>query len=366
MKFKGLSSHDHGSSEFTGVLLVNLGTPAAPTSAAVGRYLAEFLSDPRVVELPRALWLPVLYGVILPFRSPRSARAYASIWGPQGSPLRVFSEQLTEDLGQQLRQLGCRARVALAMRYGSPSIGAVLDEWREQGLRRLLVLPLYPQYSATTTASVFDAVQRELSTWRWTPELRWINDYYQEPGWVAAVAERVREFRASNGGSDHLLFSFHGLPQRSLALGDPYFCQCQASARRIASRLGLGAEQWSISFQSRVGKQVWLQPYTEPHLAELAQRGLKRVDVVCPGFAVDCLETLEEIAERATEHFVASGGERLRYVPALNAESSHVQLLARLIQRHGQGWPGLDARASDLAEPGRQQRRAEYQGPQSS
>lgn len=364
MTFKGLTSQQHSADEFTGVLLVNLGTPDAPTTSAVRRYLREFLSDPRVVELPRVLWLPLLYGIILPFRSPRSARAYASIWGAEGSPLRVFSEHLTEDVSQHLRRLGCRVRVGLAMRYGSPSISSVLHQWREDGLRRLLVLPLYPQYSATTSASVLDAVTDELKTWRWTPELRWINDYYQEPGWVAAVAERVREYQASNGAADHLLFSFHGLPQSNLTKGDPYFCQCHASARRIAARLGLADGSWSLSFQSRVGKQTWLQPYTEPHLAELAQNGAKRVDVVCPGFAVDCLETLEEIAERAAEHFIASGGERLRYVPALNAEASHVQLLARLIQRHGQGWPGLDPKVGESAEPGRQQRVSQYQGPQ--
>ncbi|WP_225444614.1 ferrochelatase [Pseudomarimonas arenosa] len=359
-----MTSPQHATDEFTGVLLVNLGTPEAPTPAAVRRYLAEFLSDPRVVELPRAVWLPLLYGVILPFRSPRSARAYASIWTPQGSPLRVFSQQLAEDLDQHLARLGCRVRLALAMRYGAPSIASVLDQWRDAGLRRLLVLPLYPQYSATTSASVFDAVMDQLKTWRWTPELRWINDYYQEPGWIAAVAERIREFRASNGAGQHLLFSFHGLPQRNLIQGDPYFCQCQASARRIATRLGLAEGHWSISFQSRVGKQVWLQPYTETHLADLASKGIKQVDVVCPGFAVDCLETLEEIAERAAEHFLASGGEQLRYVPALNAEASHVQLLGRLIQRHGRGWPGLDTATAELAEPGREQRVAAYRGPQ--
>lgn len=366
MTFKGISPYEHGLDEQTGVLLVNLGTPDAPTSGAVRRYLREFLSDPRVIELPRLLWLPLLYGVILPFRSPRSARAYASIWTAQGSPLRLFSERLSEGVAEQLRQQGFRARVGLAMRYGQPSIGSVLDQWRQDGLRRLLVVPLYPQYSATTSASVFDELTAQLRQWRWTPELRWINDYYQEPDWVAAVADRVAEYRASNGSAGHLVFSFHGLPQRNLAQGDPYFCQCHASARRIAARLGLADQAWSLSFQSRVGKQVWLQPYTEPHLAELASKGVKQVDVVCPGFAVDCLETLEEIAERAAEHYLASGGERLRYIPALNAEASHLRLMTRLARRHGQGWPGLDARVADHGEPGRALRFARYDGPQAT
>jgi ferrochelatase len=340
--YLGSADHVHGSAERCAVLLVNLGTPSAPDTSATRRYLAEFLSDPRVIELPRVVWLPILHGVILPFRSGRSAHAYRSIWLPEGSPLRVHSEGLARGLAQAFETSGLAVTVRLAMRYGEPSIPSVLRQLQREGLRRLIVLPLYPQYSATTTASVFDAVSAELARWRWAPEMRTVADYCHEPGWLDAVAASIRDHWQANGRGERLLFSFHGIPKRYLLAGDPYFCQCQFSARAIASRLGLDRSEWQISFQSRVGREEWLRPYTDETLKSLAREGLRRLDVVCPGFAVDCLETLEEIAMQNAEAFVVAGGERLSYVPALNAQAAHVGALEALVRRHGAGWPEFD------------------------
>jgi ferrochelatase len=327
----------HGLPERTAVLLVNLGTPDAPTPKAVRRYLAEFLSDPRVIELPRWLWLPLLYGVILPFRARRSAHAYQAIWTARGSPLSFFTADLAEAVGAQIPR---SVDVAWAMRYGTPSIPDVLAQLAADGaLRRLLVLPLYPQYSATTTASVADAVHAELGRWRWPPEVRVVGDYWQEPGWLDAIAERIRLHWREHGRGERLLFSFHGIPRRCLLEGDPYFCHCQGSARRIAERLGLSDGEWQVTFQSRVGREEWLRPYTDETLKELAAGGVRRVDVVCPGFAVDCLETLEEIAMQNRDAFIAAGGNELTYVPALNADTSHAKALSAVIARHAQGWP---------------------------
>jgi ferrochelatase len=339
----------HARPERCAVLLVNLGTPQAPTPGAVRTYLAEFLSDPRVIELPRWLWLPILYGAILPLRSRRSARAYAEVWGERGSPLAVHTADLA---GAVDRAIGTSVQVAWAMRYGQPSIASVLRRLNEdQGLRRLLVLPLYPQYSASTTASVFDAVTAELGRWRWPPELRLINEYWKHEAWLDAVVQSVRDHWQAHGRGERLLFSFHGIPKRYFLAGDPYFCQCQGSARRIAERLDLAADQWQLSFQSRVGREEWLRPYTDQTVEALARSGVRRLDVVCPGFAVDCLETLEEIAMQNRDAFLAAGGEQLAYVPALNAGAGHAAALAALARRHGQGWPEFEPdRAPDQAE----------------
>ena len=327
-------SHSAGRSA---VLLVNLGTPDAPTPGAVRRYLREFLSDPRVVEQPRWLWLPILYGAILPLRSRRSAHAYASVWNDRGSPLAWHSRDLAEAVQAQLP---ADLDVALAMRYGNPSIRQVLRQLDADGrLRRLLVLPLYPQYSATTTASVFDAVACELSTWRRLPALRFVDDYWSLPGWQAAIADSVHRHWQAQGRGDHLLLSFHGIPQRYVNAGDPYLGQCRGSAEAITGRLGLAADAWSMAFKSRVGREPWLQPYTDERIAELARSGVRRLDVVCPGFAADCLETLEEIAMEYRDLFLAAGGERLDYVPALNADAGHADALAGLVRAHCGDWP---------------------------
>lgn len=332
----------HGQASRTGVLVANLGTPDAPTPAAVRRYLAEFLADPRVVELPRMLWWPLLHGVILRVRPRRSAHAYQQIWTEAGSPLLTGTRALAAALQQTLAELLPEPPVvAVGMNYGNPSIPAALAELRARQVRRLLVLPLYPQYSATTTASSFDRVSAELRRWRWLPELRFINDYHAEPGYIAALAESLTERFAATGTPEHLLFSFHGLPRSYFDAGDPYYCQCQATARLVAERLTLPATGWSVAFQSRVGRQRWLEPYTERRLAELAAQG-RRIAVVCPGFAVDCLETLEEIAMRGRGAFLAAGGAAFDYVPALNERPAHANSLAALVARHCRGWPGAE------------------------
>ena len=319
-----------GISPETGILLVNLGTPAAPTTPAVRRYLREFLSDRRVVDVSPWLWQPILNLAILPIRSPRSAKAYSEIWGQDGSPLLVQSQRLARRLGERLP----KCHVQLAMRYGEPSIASAMDQFEQAGVERLIVLPLYPQYSRSTTASVLDAVAQALAQRYWMPALRFIRDYYRQPGWTRAIARQIAGFQSEHGQPDHLLFSLHGLPESFLQKGDPYFCQCHASVRTIAEHLGLHQSEFSLAFQSRVGRQQWLKPYTEDRLAQLAGQGCKHLQVVCPGFAVDCLETLEEVAIRGRETFLDAGGERLDYIPALNADDAHVDLLAGLIRQH--------------------------------
>jgi protoporphyrin/coproporphyrin ferrochelatase len=367
MPYQGLSDHRHGSPTRCGVLLVNLGTPDAPEPGAVRRYLAEFLADPRVIEVPRLVWLPLLHGVILPLRSRRSAHAYGTVWQPEGSPLRLLSEALTSAVQAAMSADGGTVEVRLAMRYGTPSIQSVLDDWIRSGLRRLLVVPLYPQFSATTTATVFDAVHAALGRWRWPPELRQVNDYFSEAGWAAAVAASIREHWQQHGRADRLLMSFHGIPKRYLLAGDPYFCQCQASARRIAAALDLADSEWQLSFQSRVGREEWLRPYTDETVKALPAQGVRTLDVVCPGFAVDCLETLEEMAMQNAEAFRAAGGESLRYIPALNSRADHVATLTSLLRRHGQGWPEFDGPDAVARERERSQAEAvhrdAYRGP---
>ena len=327
------------------VVLVNLGTPTSPNASSLRRYLREFLSDPRVIELPRLLWLPILYGVILPLRAGRSAAAYRRIWTAEGSPLRVLSERLTRAVGALLQATTPGIAVRLAMRYGEPSVATVLRELRASGLRRVILMPLYPQYSASTAASVFDAAIDELRTWRHIPELRFITDYHAEPGWIDAVAASIRKHWATHPRGEKLLFSFHGIPQRYVRNGDPYDDQCRASAAAIAAQLGLADDAWLLCFQSRVGREPWLQPYTDETVKALGAAGVQSIDVVCPGFAVDCLETLEEISMQNAEFFEAAGGKHLRYIPALNDAPEHVAALARLIRRHGAGWPEFDADA---------------------
>ena len=318
----------------TGVLLVNLGTPDAPTPAAVRRYLAEFLHDHRVVDLTRWLWCPVLHFIILPLRSPKVAKNYASIWTPEGSPLLALSQRLTDGVAGALPGVDVR----LAMRYGNPSVASVLQQMDADGCTRILVLPLYPQYAAATAASSHDAVMREVMRWRRQPELRLIQDYHRDAGWVAAMAASVRAHWAANGRGDRLLMSFHGIPQRFVAGGDPYAAQCRASAEAIAAALGLGETDWALTFQSRFGREPWLQPYTDKTLEQWGRDNVGTVDVICPGFAVDCLETLEEIAVENAHAFVEAGGTALRYVPALNHDAAHVDALAALLRRHLAGW----------------------------
>ncbi len=303
---------------------MNLGTPAAPTAAAVRRYLAEFLSDRRVVALTPWLWWPLLYGVILPLRAPRVAKLYAQVWMTDGSPLAVHTARLAQAVQRQLPEL----RVAHAMRYGEPALAKGLRALRDAGARRVLVLPLYPQYSTTTTASVADVAATVEGV-----DVQVVPDYHDDAGWVAAVADSVRAHWEAHGRGERLLFSFHGIPQRLVDAGDPYQAQSRASVAAIAAALRLRDEDWLLTFQSRFGREPWLQPYTDQTLRALAEAGVRRVDVVCPGFAVDCLETLEEIAQQNAALFRAHGGEALRYIPCLNDAPEHAEALAMLARR---------------------------------
>ena len=312
-----------------GVLLCNLGTPAAPTAEAIRPWLEQFLHDYRIVDLTRWIWCPILHFVILPLRPRRLAHAYASIWTPEGSPLLKYSREQQSGL-QAL--LGAGTPVAIGMRYGEPSIAAGLAQLAAQGAQRIVVLPLYPQYSHTTTASVEDAVQAALPALRPLPQIAWVRDYHEHPAYIEALAASVREHWLRHGRGDHLLLSLHGIPQRYSDAGDPYAQQCERTAQRLAEALGLQSGEWTLAYQSRVGRAAWLQPYTDVVIPQLAARGIKRLDTLCPGFSVDCLETLEEVAIRYGELFVASGGESLRYIPALNANPAHVALMRALVQ----------------------------------
>lgn len=312
----------------TAVLLVNLGTPQAPTPRAVRRYLAEFLHDHRVVQLTRWLWCPLLHGVILPLRGPKVARKYAAIWLQDGSPLAVHTRRLAAAMQQCLPQV----RVTHAMRYGEPALARTLAQLRDDGARKVLVLPLYPQYSTTTTASVADVLARDSGL-----ETRMIQDYHADPGWIAAIADSIRAHWQGNGRGEHLLLSFHGIPQRLVDGGDPYARQCAASAGAIATALDLADDAWTLSYQSRFGRERWLQPSTVQMLDALAARGVRTLDVACPGFAVDCLETLEEIAMMLAERFADNGGE-LHYIPCLNDAPAHADALAALVQRELAAW----------------------------
>ena len=323
-----------------GVLVVNLGTPDSPTTTAVRRYLRQFLWDPRVIEYPRALWWLILNGVVLLVRPSRSAHAYQQVWTERGSPLLFHSQDLVTAVRTILTgRMSGAVHVELAMTYGNPSIDVSLDKLHAAGARRIVVLPLYPQYSGTTTAAVFDAVAAVLAERRWIPEMRFVNQYHDATGFVAAHADNIRKYWQQHGRGDSLLFSFHGVPKSTILNGDPYHCQCLKSARLIALALELDENDWSVAFQSRVGREEWLQPYTEEVLGKLGGKQMSHVDVVCPGFAVDCLETLEEIALRYAKLFIDAGGGVLHYIPALNACEDHVAFLAGLIEKHASGWP---------------------------
>ena len=321
-----------------GVLLVNLGTPEAPTAKALRPWLRQFLSDPRVVELPRLLWQPILNGIILTTRPASSAKKYASIWTPEGSPLRVHTERLAALLDNSLNQEHSNIIVAWAMRYGTPSIIDTLSDLRARGACRILVVPLYPQFAGSTTASALDEVARAMHVWRNLPELRFIRSFHDDPGYIAALAASVREHWASHGQGDCLVASFHGQPAHTDELGDPYRAECLTTAHLLREALALPPEALRVTFQSRFGRSKWLEPYTQPTLESLAASGLKRVDVICPGFAADCLETLEEIAVMCRDAFLARGGEAFHTIPCLNTRPEWVAALDGLIRRYLGGW----------------------------
>ena len=357
MKYLGEPDYQHGSPSHVGVLITNLGTPDAPTPKALRRYLKQFLWDPRVVEVPRPLWWLILNGVILNIRPRRSAAKYATVWTNEGSPLLVIAQRQAEGIRKRLAKLAPDPMpVAVGMRYGNPSIPDALNELRQQGVRKLVVLPLYPQFSASTTASTLDAVAEELRGWRWTPDLHFIAGYERENGYINALAASVQEHWDQNGRAEQLMISFHGVPKRYLLAGDPYHCLCHATGFQLAQALGLEEGQWQVTFQSRFGREEWLRPYTDETLKALAGKGVRSVDVVCPGFSADCLETIEEIGDENRENFLEAGGEHFSYIPALNDRPDHLDFLTDLVLRHARPWldtldndPGKLAQARERA-----------------
>ena len=348
MHYHGLPATRHAQTDCVGVLVVNLGTPSAPTAPAVRRYLRQFLMDPRVIELPRVLWWCLLNFIILPIRGFRSAANYRKVWTDAGSPLMQISTSLTQGIQRELDAGAGKFVVQMAMSYGAPAIQTGLQALMASGAKRLLVLPLYPQYSGTTTGSVFDGVSSALQAHRWVPDFRFISQYFERPDYIAALAESVRAHWATHGRADLLLLSFHGIPKRYFANGDLYHCHCYGTARRLREALALTQDELQVSFQSRVGREEWLRPYTDEVIKALPAKGVKTLDVICPGFAVDCLETLEEIAGENAEYFHHAGGTRLRYIPALNDSAVHAQLLANLLREHAQGWPEASLDSSAL------------------
>jgi protoporphyrin/coproporphyrin ferrochelatase len=340
---------NHGAPRRTAILLVNLGTPEAPTAVALRPYLKQFLWDPRVVEIPRPVWWLILNLFVLTLRPGKSAAKYAKIWMAEGSPLKVHTERQAKLLKGWLGEAGTPdLAVAWAMRYGQPSIASVLDRFKHDGVERVLVVPLYPQYAASSTASVMDDVADWIKRSRNPLEFRFIKNFHDHPGYIAAVAATVKEHWASKGRPDKLVMSFHGLPRRSLDLGDPYYCECLKTGRLLAEALGLEQDRFLITFQSRFGKAEWLQPYTQPTLEKLGAGGTARVDVICPGFVADCLETLEEIALECKAAFLSSGGKEFHYIPCVNERSDWIAALGDLVSAHLSGWP-LAARSDPAA-----------------
>ena len=341
MPYRKEPPYTHGTLPKTAIVLVNLGTPDAPTASAVRRYLKEFLWDPRVVEIPRAIWWLILNLVILPFRSSKSAAKYASIWSAEGSPLKVHTAKQAMLLRGALGERGHKVTVVMAMRYGSPSLPEVLAQLQGEHCDRVAILPAYPQYSGTTTASINDAVFAHYTTVRNVPELRVVRNYHDHPGYIKALRASVLAHWQANGRGDKLVMSFHGVPKRPLLLGDPYHCECHKTARLLAAELGLNEGQYLVTFQSRFGKAEWLQPYTAPTLQQLARDGIKRVDLICPGFTSDCLETLEEISIEARHDFLHAGGEQFSYIACLNENPAWIAGLADIAEQHLLGWPTL-------------------------
>lgn len=340
MRYKTEPSYAHGTAEKTAVLLINLGTPEAPTAAAVKPYLREFLSDSRVVEISKLLWWLILNGIILNTRPKKSAAKYASIWMPEGSPLKVHTERqatlLQGYLGEKTK--GTSVVVDYAMRYGNPSIPDALARLKAQNCQRILLVPLYPQYAASATATALDAVFAELQKMRNIPAVRSIKHFHDDPAYIKATAQNIRDYWTLHGRPDKLLMSFHGVPHYTLDKGDPYHCECLKSGRLIAEELGLSKEQYAISFQSRFGKAEWIKPYTTATLKELGNQNTRRVDVVCPGFVADCLETLEEIAQEGREDFQHAGGGEYHYIPCLNERPDWIHALTELVLDNLHGW----------------------------
>ena len=339
MKYIGSKNFDHGTRPRVGVLITNLGTPDAADSKALRKYLRQFLWDPRVVEIPRPVWWLILHGIILRIRPSRSAANYRKIWTERGSPLMFHTSDQAQALASVLQErCGEQVIVDFAMRYGKPDIAGTLQGMIERGVTKLLVLPLYPQYSGATTGSTFDALAADFTRRRWLPQLRFVSQYHDHPAYISAVAESIRAHREQHGSAEKLLFSYHGEPRRYLDQGDPYHCQCHKTTRLVAQQLGLPESAYLTTFQSRFGKAEWLQPYTDATLKSLPGQGVKSVQVVCPGFAADCLETIEEIGEENCDYFLSAGGETFDYIACLNSAPGHIEALATIVEGQLSGW----------------------------
>jgi len=339
MKYQGSPAFTHQQADKIGVLVTNLGTPDAPTKSALKTYLKEFLSDPRVVEVPRLLWWLILNGVILRIRPKRSAAAYKTVWTEQGSPLLFHTQAQADALRARLQaEYGQDTVVEFAMRYGNPSIPSVLESMFQQGVRKLVVVPLYPQYSASTSASTFDKISQDFNKRRWLPDFRFVSHYHDFEPFIQAAAERIKAHWQEHDRADKLVFSYHGVPLRYLQQGDPYHCECYKTSRLIAEALGLQKDEYMTTFQSRFGREEWLKPYTDHTLKSFPEAGVKSVQVFCPGFSADCLETIEEIGEENREYFMEAGGERFEYISALNDREAHIDALFKLVQRELAGW----------------------------
>ncbi len=353
--FLGTKDFSHNYAPGTGILLLNLGTPDAPTRKALRRYLKEFLSDVRIIELPKFTWQLLLQGIILQRRPQRVAKLYKSIWTEDGSPLLVYTKSLSKKLETSLRlRSGSPVHVACGMRYGNPSVKSALRELKDKGCVRILFIPLFGQYSSTTVGSAFDAFASELMTWRWVPDIRTIHYFHDHPGYIAALAKRVTAHWETHGRGEKLLMSFHGVPKRYILAGDPYSCHCRKTARLLAEALGIDNSAYHVSFQSQFGKEEWIKPATDATLVEWAKAGMRKVDVMCPGFLVDCLETLEEIEVENKENFIKNGGEVYHYIPSLNDGEDFVSVLEDLCIEHGVGWlvPKEEWRESEVMREG--------------
>lgn len=325
------SNDIHKQKPKTAVILVNLGSPTQPTSSAVRTFLRQFLSDPRVVDTNRWLWLPILYGIILPLRPRRSAKLYQKIWQPEGSPIATYTHSLANKLQQQLDPEKSSMIIKSAMRYGQPSIANVIESLSKQYIHDLVVLPLFPQYSATTTASVFDEFSRVMQTKSWLPNIRFISQYASHPDYIKALTNSVKKSWTKHQRSQHLVFSFHGIPKAYFDQGDPYYCYCHKTARLVAESLKLKAAEWTLCFQSKFGPKPWLQPYCDDVLTQLPKKGITDISVICPGFAMDCLETLEEIDITNRQLFIKNGGKQFQYIPALNDSTDHLNLIQSIV-----------------------------------
>ena len=338
MKYFGEKNYEHGSKDKTGVLITNLGTPDAPNAKSLKIYLNQFLSDPRVIEIPKIIWQIILKLIILQIRPRKSAANYKKIWTDKGSPLLDISQRQLEGVKKIISDKYPNVEFALGMRYGNPSIEKALKGLQEKQVRRLLVLPLYPQYCAATTASTFDEVTNTLQKWRWIPELRFINQYFEEEKYIETLASSIEDFWRTNGKPQKIIFSYHGIPKRYLINGDPYHCFCLKTTRLVKEKMRLSDDQITTTFQSRFGREEWLQPYTSETLKELPAKGIKDIHIISPGFSSDCLETLEELEEENREYFIESGGEKYKYIPCLNDNKKHLDFISDLIIKNTLGW----------------------------